>query len=147
MSGYALLVYAVLAAPLVAVARGWFVILTMGGTFDRPVRRNRHHSGLVGQRFRAWHSRLSDLGFSTTPSADVRDAIFGAPSDVWTRIFGSRERILSELHDTAHAIRALPPGAAIRMEQMAIGAGGSQAGNGWPAYEYELDRAILRMLR
>jgi hypothetical protein len=90
---------------------------------------------------------LSDLGIGGTSAADVYDVISGAPSESLSRLFDRRERIISELHDTAHAIRALPPGAATRMEQMAIGAGGSQAGTGWPAYESELDKAILRMLR
>jgi hypothetical protein len=90
---------------------------------------------------------LSDLGISGTSPAGVYDVVLGAPSDDLTRMFDRRAEILSELHDTAHAIRGLPPGSAIRMEQMAIGAGGSQADDGWPAYESELDKAILRMLR
>jgi hypothetical protein len=91
---------------------------------------------------------LSGLDFARTSSADVYDAITGAPSATLSGLFDRRAEIMSELHETAHAIRALPPGSAIRMEQMAIGAGGSQAGMTWPpAYESELDKAILRMVR
>jgi hypothetical protein len=79
------------------------------------------------------------------------------PSEMLMRLFDRREQILTELHDSAHAIRALSAEDNLMIQQQAIGTGGdgmtiddllrSMSARKEPEYVYVLRNGGIRAMQ